>query len=177
MPARVPARTCCTIWPLAAAHPLAYFITFRTYGTWLHGDERGSMQRGLTGPGAPMLDRNPQREAWEASRRLGQPVTLGRAERQVVDGAIRETAATREWPVHALNGRTNHVHVVVSVEIPPERVMGSLKAWYTKRLREAGLIATGAKVWSRHGSTTYLWRDEQVTAACEYVVEGQGADL
>ena len=23
--------------------PLAYFITFTTYGTWLHGDSRGSM--------------------------------------------------------------------------------------------------------------------------------------
>ncbi len=25
--------------------PLAYLITFRTYGTWLHGDERGSIDR------------------------------------------------------------------------------------------------------------------------------------
>src|SRR5258707_2268858 len=25
--------------------PLAYLITLRTYGTWLHGDERGSMDR------------------------------------------------------------------------------------------------------------------------------------
>jgi hypothetical protein len=27
------------------ALPLAYLITFRTYGTWLHGDERYSMDR------------------------------------------------------------------------------------------------------------------------------------
>jgi len=25
--------------------PLAYLITIRSYGTWLHGDERGSMDR------------------------------------------------------------------------------------------------------------------------------------
>ena len=25
--------------------PLAYFITFRSYGTWLHGDKRGSVDR------------------------------------------------------------------------------------------------------------------------------------
>ena len=25
--------------------PLAYLITFRTYGTWLHGDARGSVDR------------------------------------------------------------------------------------------------------------------------------------
>ena len=25
--------------------PLAYFISFRGYGTWLHGDQRGSIDR------------------------------------------------------------------------------------------------------------------------------------
>jgi hypothetical protein len=25
--------------------PLAFLITFRTYGSWLHGDERGSVNR------------------------------------------------------------------------------------------------------------------------------------
>jgi len=25
--------------------PLGYLITFRCYGTWLHGDERGSTER------------------------------------------------------------------------------------------------------------------------------------
>jgi hypothetical protein len=25
--------------------PLAYLITFRCYGTWLHGDSRGSVDR------------------------------------------------------------------------------------------------------------------------------------
>ena len=25
--------------------PLAFLITFRCYGTWLHGDERGSIDR------------------------------------------------------------------------------------------------------------------------------------
>jgi hypothetical protein len=27
--------------------PLAYLITFRCYGTWLHGDKRGSIDRFL----------------------------------------------------------------------------------------------------------------------------------
>jgi hypothetical protein len=25
--------------------PLAYFISFRSYGTWLHGDKRGAIDR------------------------------------------------------------------------------------------------------------------------------------
>jgi hypothetical protein len=27
--------------------PIAYFITFRSYGTWMHGDERGSVNAPL----------------------------------------------------------------------------------------------------------------------------------
>ncbi len=27
------------------AFPIAYLLTFRTFGTWLHGDERGALQR------------------------------------------------------------------------------------------------------------------------------------
>ena len=30
---------------------LAYFISFRSYGTWLHGDQRGSIDRVLYGQG------------------------------------------------------------------------------------------------------------------------------
>ena len=33
--------------------PLAYFITIRTYGTWLHGDERSSTSRFRNNPGQP----------------------------------------------------------------------------------------------------------------------------
>ena len=32
----------CSMWNNTDA-PIAYFISFRTYGTWLHGDERGSI--------------------------------------------------------------------------------------------------------------------------------------
>lgn len=32
-------------------------------------------------------------------------------------------------------------------------------------------------MWSRHGSTRYLWKDESLEAACRYVREGQGGEL
>jgi len=35
--------------------PLAYFISFRSYGTWLHGDERGSIDRFNNCYGEPAL--------------------------------------------------------------------------------------------------------------------------
>jgi hypothetical protein len=46
--------------------PLAYFISFRIYGAWLHGDNRGSIDRFHNKYGDPYL---PQREAWERYNR------------------------------------------------------------------------------------------------------------
>ena len=38
--------------------PLAYFITLRAYGTWLHGDPRGSVNRTRNRYGLPGIQGN-----------------------------------------------------------------------------------------------------------------------
>jgi hypothetical protein len=38
--------------------PLAYLISFRTYGTWLHGDNRGSTSRKQNKYGTPRIAPN-----------------------------------------------------------------------------------------------------------------------
>src|SRR5688572_30293307 len=40
--------------------PFGYHITFRAYGTWLHGDSRGSVDRFHNRFGTPRLPRNEQ---------------------------------------------------------------------------------------------------------------------
>ena len=40
---------------ILAAPPLAYFITFTAYGTWLPGDERGFVHRTANAWSAPPL--------------------------------------------------------------------------------------------------------------------------
>jgi len=78
----------------------------------------------------------------------------------------------------ALSVRTNHVHVVVAgAEVTPDRMMGQFKSWATRRLREAGHASANARVWSHHGSTRYLWNEQSVRNAVEYVTDYQGADL
>ena len=48
---------------------------------------------------------------------------------------------------------------------------------YHRWLREEGLYAQDAPLWSRHGSTRYLWKPPQVENACRYVADSQGEDL
>ncbi len=157
--------------------PLGYLITFPTYGTWLHGDERGSVDRNHNIPGTPLLDPAPARQRGEAERLKHGPVLLDAPHRTVVHQAIVDVVQHRGWTLQALNVRTNHVHVVVSADQTPERVMNVLKSWATRRMVEAGVLPAGQKAWARHGSTRYLWKPDQVEGACCYVVERQGEDL
>ena len=55
--------------------------------------------------------------------------------------------------------------------------MDAFKAYSTKALRAAGVLGTNQKAWSRHGSTRYLWTEEHIAQAVEYVVNGQGGEL
>jgi hypothetical protein len=45
------------------SEPLAYFITFTTYGAWLHGRKPGSVDRDHNAPGTPFLPADPEQEA------------------------------------------------------------------------------------------------------------------
>ncbi|OAI40515.1 hypothetical protein AYO38_05780 [bacterium SCGC AG-212-C10] len=155
--------------------PLAYIITFRCYATWLHGDDRGSMNR-PDAHAAPVRPYNPALENWERTN-SGPRAYLNAPRRRAVREAIREACAYRTWQLHAINVRTEHVHVVITAPVPPERVMTILKARCTRMLRVAGLAEATERIWSRHGSTDPLWKESDVTAACEYTMENQGGDI
>lgn len=153
--------------------PLAYFITFRTYGTWLQGDSRESTDRWHNRYGEPSAPSSSAREGYHRDLMCGDAVVLTTGQRAIVDRGVRSRCEERGWGVLAANVRTNHVHVVVSASAPAEVVMGNLKAAATQSLTGLGEFARGAKVWSRGGSTRYLWTERDIEGAWEYVVNGQ----
>jgi REP element-mobilizing transposase RayT len=155
-----------------------YLITFRCYGTWLHGDERGSVdRRHHSRYGSEKISPNPEMRATKSRMLKSAAYLLGPAERTVVEKAIRDVCRVRGYRLIAIHVRSNHVHVVVSHSGQPERMMDSFKAYATKALRAEGLIGSDVKPWSRHGSTRYLWTEEHVEIAADYVVNRQGEEL
>lgn len=154
-----------------------YFITFRTRGTWLHGDPRGSQDRYRNRYRSPKIAPNETWRAEEASRLSQPPLRLNAFMRLVVARTIREVCEQRGWPLHELNVRTCHVHVIVASPDSPEKTMGDLKGWCTRRLREARLVPDDVSPWSYHGSTVYLFTQARDRAACRYVRDEQGEDL
>ena len=157
--------------------PLAFLITFRCYGTWLHGDERGAVdRRNYHTYGRPGMPPNKKLLNDEKVARKHSEMLLNQSQRKVVELAIREVCMHRQYSLHAINVLTNHVHTVVSAPRKPEHVMDSFKAYAPRKLREAGLLGRDVKPWARHGSTPYLWTEEQVQRAIDYVINGQGAE-
>jgi REP element-mobilizing transposase RayT len=110
---------------------LAYFLTWPTYGTWLPGDERGWVEY-RHGWQLPDSIRKLEAEA----RMTEDACTLDTEERAVVEATIAEHCRTRGWELHAVNCRTNHLHVVVTADRDPDQVRAQFKAWCTRRLKE-----------------------------------------
>ncbi len=155
--------------------PLAYLITIRTFGTWLHGDERNSVERhGKNVYGTPDIAPN-QRLADLMKAALKQPpIIFNDAQRIVVESAIKELCEDRKYYLQAVNVRTNHAHAVVSAQAKPERIADAFKAFATKKLREENLVSMELKLWSRGRSRRYLWKPQHVALAIDYVLYGQG---
>ncbi len=155
--------------------PLAYFLTWTTYGTWLHGDNRGSVDRRQNRFGSPEINPNPSRKHKERYS-LGSPIYALNPEAQtIVHEAIQDHAAHRGWEILAISVRTNHVHVVVDCRSgemqSPERVMQEFKSWGTRRLKEHHLASP--RVWTDHGSTRWINNERGLVAAIDYVTRFQ----
>jgi REP element-mobilizing transposase RayT len=159
-------------------NPIAFLITFRTYGTWLHGDERGSVDRHQNTYKQRTLDSNPHWRQISASRMKQDPVKLNGPMRATVEDAIRETCAIRNWHLAAINVRTNHAHSVAKIGAnKPSIALNAFKANATRLLRERGLWVSARSPWVDKGSCRWLWTEKHVVDAVEYVMERQGDDL
>ena len=157
---------------MANDDPVAYFITWTTYGTWLPGDERSWTD---------------YREGWQlpsrtletdcAARMTEDACVLSVAQRAIVEQQIVETCRFKGWHLHAAQCRTNHVHVVVSAACDPRQVRDQLKAWCTRRLNEyqaaIPIESKRTKWWTERGSIRWIWNTEGLARVCEYVLEQQ----
>lgn len=155
--------------------PIAYLLTFRTYGTWLHGNRRGSIQRTrLVRPKTVWLPANvPLAEKMRAELKQ-EPVALNDRQRRLVHESIVEVCAFREYLTRAINVRSNHVHAVVSKAQTPEKIVNEFKSYSTRRLRKEHEFSPVEKIWARGASTRYLWKPHHVEAAVDYVLYSQG---
>jgi REP element-mobilizing transposase RayT len=91
--------------------------------------------------------------------------------------SLRDVSAYRGWTLLAAHVRTNHVHVVTMANCKPEWVMNAMKSYSSRALNNAALDSLDRRRWARHGRTRYLWTEDAVRAAIQYVVREQGESM
>ena len=157
--------------------PLAYLISFRTHGTWLHGDNRGSIDRFHNCYRSPYIALNENWHRYNRELLKAPPRILDAKQRKSIKTAILDTCNRRQWSLLAVNVRTNHVHAVVSAKQIAELVLNALKANATRQLRNDGSWTHAFSPWADKGSSRMLWNEQSVARAIDYVLNGQGEDL
>jgi REP element-mobilizing transposase RayT len=81
----------------------------------------------------------------------------------------------KQWRLYAAHVRSNHVHILVHSPEKIDKVMVSLKAWATRKLRENGYHLE--KVWTHHGSTKYVFTKDKMYEKVQYVIHEQGEKM
>jgi len=113
---------------------------------------------------------------------------LDEEQRRLVERTIADHCRIRGWELHAVNCRTNHLHVVTTANRDPDEVREQFKAWCTRKLKEleevrrknarllarrAGEVTIRENWWAERGSARYIGDEDSLEAAIRYVLEGQ----
>jgi len=156
--------------------PAAYLITWVCYGAWLPG-QAGAISRTQNRFGTPIPEPDIRKERRAKAHMTQEPYLLDEIRRQRVLQSLIEVCSCRGYSLLAAHVRTNHIHVVIAAACKPERVMNAMKAYGSRALNQHGLERPGRRRWARHGSTRYLWTEDDVRGAIEYVVRRQGEPM
>src|SRR5713226_8064685 len=156
---------------------MTYLITFACYGCHLHGDESGSVDREHNLPGCRLVAGDLKRVSTERGNMDQSPYSMDSKRREAVLGSLLDHCSHRNWSVLAAHVRSTHVHIEVESEARPERIMNALKSYASRCLNRIGLDEPARKRWARHGSTRWLLKAENVSAAVRYVVDEQGEPM
>ena len=148
--------------------PLAFFITWTVYGTWLPGDERGYVQwhEGWR-PQSTRL------ETYAQAQMVEPPARLTPTQRDLVEQTVQRHCTIRGWKCWAVNARSTHVHTVVTApRSSPAEARDQLKAWCTRMLRDQAADRR-QRWWAEGGSTRCINVEDSLERAIAYTRDAQ----
>lgn len=149
--------------------PLAFFITWTVYGTFLQGDERGWRRR-RQGQQLPQ----PKLAQWRRDRLKHSIQLLNHAQASAVEQEIERHCEKRGWELWAKSAWTNHVHVVVTATgYAGDKVRDQLKANATRGLREHWKEFRDRPVWTALGDWECINTEDDSETVILYVSEAQ----
>ncbi len=157
--------------------PHAYFITCRTYGTWLHGDKRESVDRNHNVFLTPKIKQNVGLQNRMQNVCNEEAFMMNASQRQIVLQSIIDTCQCSQWHLYTAHVRVNHMHVVLKSEKEPEKIATTLKAYATRYLKKHHPQLNRERFWSRGASTGYIFQSDNIFRAMQYTIEEQGKEM
>ena len=179
-----------------SVHPLAYHITFGTYGTRLHGDPRGTVDRKANKPGDPIIGAEPDWERMERSSLRFPAMLLTTENRSFIEFVVPSLCDRGGWELHVCAAKPDHVHVLLATSREAKPVRRWLKTWLSQALNEClgseppavradrdhrsrlgneGLGNEGGEDrnrswWSKGGSIKWVWDEKYFDNVYDYIV-------
>ncbi|MBK8268070.1 MAG: hypothetical protein IPK83_07075 [Planctomycetes bacterium] len=149
--------------------PIAFHITFGTYGTRLHGDDRPTVARPLNHFGEPFVEPNEARRQAIRGFMIGEPLYLSREQRIEVERMIPDICSRGNGAFHIAAAQPDHVHCLLSTDADPKVVRKLLKRWLGEHLSQGWSLNGRPRWWAEGGSGKYVWDVEYFKSAYEYI--------
>lgn len=156
-----------------------WHITFTTYGTRLHGDERGTVDRHHNQPSTFTLAPDPSRQATARARMSAEPVVLTPEQRRFLESTLPELCADLGLTHLVSAAAPDHIHLLVQISenTHGKRARALIKRRLTQALDQSWSCpkrADGSSWWSEGGSARAV-RDEHYRINAIRYIEDQRA--
>jgi REP element-mobilizing transposase RayT len=168
----------------------SWLLSNTFYGTWLPGDERGSVTSVRDArpedapsdfrfehaiPGTPWEEELPGLHRAAEAQMKGPPIHFDVQKAEVVLAQFQETAAYRARVLRAVSIMYNHFHLVVQVADDPNpgRMLADFKAYGSRALNRCFGRPPSDTWWTNKGSKRKLKDEEALAAAIHYVLYKQ----
>ena len=155
--------------------PLAYHITVGTYGTRLHGDGRGTVDRRMNRPGDPIIGRVEQWQRMERASLRFAPRVFSTDEMRVVESLVPAVCDRGGWPLRARACAPDHLHVLLSGAADGSLIRKLLKRWLTQAPAEHIPLIPDQTFWAEFGSVKWVWTEDYLGAVGRYVFDQRAA--
>ncbi len=157
-----------------------WFLTWTTYGSWLPGDARGYVGWAADDTGQIVLHNRPQTPSAPSNPALRKaaiaqlkspPIVLHLPQAEALFQQFVETTTHRGWLLLAVGIMDTHIHALVGVpgDPDPEKILGDLKAYGSRRLSKGWGQPSSETWWTLSGSKRKLDDQRSIPAVVQYI--------
>ena len=122
----------------------------------------------------PLLEPDSDHLAEQKLLMVQPPFFMDVQHREVVLNSIIKLFQKRSWELFAIHVRSNHIHLLGSAEVKPERVMHDCKSFSSRGLNCASLDDPDRRRWTRGGSTRWIKNEIAFDDVMDYILNRQG---